>query len=87
MTINVKSSEQIDQETKDEMDMLKHGIADLFIDNEVEVEMAMSVLVTLFVITAKEMMHMSKEEAIKAITLAIELSYAEDEKENLQWLN
>lgn len=87
MTINVKSSEQIDQETKDEMDMLKHGIADLFIDNEVEVETAISVLVTLYVITAKEMMGMDKEEAIQAITTAIELSYAEDEKENLQWLN
>lgn len=87
MTINVKGSEQIDQETKDEMDMLKHGIADLFIDNEVEVETAISVLVTLYVITAKEMMGMSKEETIQAITTAIEMSYAQDEKEGLQWLN
>lgn len=87
MTVNVKNSSEIDDDTKEQMDMLKHGIADLFIDNEIEVEMAISVLVTLYVITAKEMMGMSKEEAIKAVSTAIELSYAEDERDELKWLN
>lgn len=87
MTLSVKSSNDIDDETKQEMDELKEGIADLFIEKEVETQMALSVLVTLYVITAKEMLDMTKEEAIKAVTTAIELCYAEDEREEVKWLN
>ena len=86
---NLKITDQ--DEMLDDVDKqivrLRAGIVDVLQGEKVEMKIALSVVATMYINIAKGMMDLPKEITLEAITQAIEMAYAEDEMEEVEWLN
>ena len=83
---------------RSQISRIKAQIADIFTEEEVRQDIALSVLATMYVVTCHRIIGMPKEIAIEAIKGAIEMQYSEDEQpddaemhfanmEKPKWLN
>lgn len=81
-----KVSREMSQEIAEQMMEAKSGVAEVFENLELDMDIALSVLATLYVLTAKNGMELTREEAIEGINMAINLSY-DDDMERPEWLN
>lgn len=81
-----KVSREMSQEIAEQMTEAKSGVAEVFENLELDMDIALSVLATLYVLTAKNGMELTREEAIEGINMAINLSY-DDDMERPEWLN
>ena len=73
--------EDIDPKIDEQIGRLKEKIADIFTEEQVRHDVALSVLATMYVVTCHRIIEMPKEIAIEAIKGAIEMQYAEDDEQ------
>ena len=85
--LSVKDQDEIDGEMDEQLTRLKSKLVDLLNEEKVKLQVALSLFATLYTQTAHDMMDLPKEIAIEAITGVIEMHYAEDEMEEVKWLN
>lgn len=85
--IRVKDQDELDGELDEQLTRLKGKLVDVMNEEKVKLQVALSLFATLYTQTAHDMMGLPKEIAIEAITGVIEMNYAEDETEEVRWLN
>lgn len=85
--IRVKDQDELDGELDEQLTRLKGKLVDVMNEEKVKLQVALSLFATLYTQTAHDMMGLPKEIAIEAITGVIEMHYAEDEMEEVRWLN
>ena len=85
--IRVKDQDELDGELDEQLTRLKGKLVDVMNEEKVKLQVALSLFATLYTQTAHDMMELPKEIAIEAITGVIEMHYAEDEMEEVRWLN
>lgn len=85
--IRITDSDEIPDELDNQIVRLRAGIVDVLQGEKVEIQVALSVVATMYINIAKGMMGMPKNITLEAITQAIEMAYAEDETEEVRWLN
>ena len=85
--IRITDNEEIPDELDKQIVRLRAGIVDVLQGEKVEMKIALSVIATMYINIAKGMMGMPKHITLEAITQAIEMAYAEDEMEDVEWLN
>ena len=73
--------EDIDPTLDEQIGRLKDKIADIFIDEQVRHDVALSVLATMYVVTCHRIIGMPKEIALEAIKGALEMQYAEQDEQ------
>ena len=80
--LRIKDEEEdIDPALDEQISRIKGAIADIFAEEEVRHDIALSVLATMYVVTCHRIIEMPKEIAIEAIKGAIEMQYAEDDEQ------
>lgn len=85
--LRIKDQDEIDSEIDEQLVRLKSKLIDVMNEEKVKLQVALSLFATLYTQTAHDMMGLPKEIAIEAITGVIEMNYAEDETEEVRWLN
>lgn len=85
--IRVKDQDELDGELDEQLTRLKGKLVDVMNEEKVKLQVALSLFATLYTQTAHDMMGLPKEIAIEAITGVIEMHYAENEMEEVRWLN
>ena len=85
--IRVKDQDELDGELDEQLTRLKGKLVDVMNEEKVKLQVALSLFATLYTQTAHDMMGLPKEIAIEAITGVTEMNYAEDETEEVRWLN
>ena len=85
--IRITDNDEIPDELDNQIVRLRSGIVDVLQGEKVEIQVALSVVATMYINIAKGMMDLPKEITLEAITQAIEMAYAEDEMEEVEWLN
>ena len=85
--IRVKDQDELDGELDEQLNRLKGKLVDVMNEEKVKLQVALSLFATLYTQTAHDMMELPKEIAIEAITGVIEMHYAENEMEEVRWLN
>lgn len=85
--IRITDNDEIPDELDKQIVRLRAGIVDVLQGEKVEMQVALSVVATMYINIAKGMMEMPKHITLEAITQAIEMAYAEDEMEDVEWLN
>ena len=97
--LRIKDEEEdIDPALDEQISRIKGAIADIFAEEEVRQDIALSVLATMYVVTCHRIIGMPKEIALEAIKGALEMQYSEDEQpddaemhfanmEKPKWLN
>ena len=78
--LRIKDEEEdIDPALDEQISRIKAQIADIFAEEEVRQDIALSVLATMYVVTCHRIIGMPKEIALEAIKGAIEMQYAEQD--------
>ncbi len=85
--LRIKDQDELDGELDEQLVRLKSKLIDVMNEEKVKLQVALSLFATLYTQTAHDMMGLPKEIAIEAITGVIEMNYAEDETEEVRWLN
>lgn len=85
--LKIKDQDELDGELDEQLVRLKGKLIDVMNEEKVKLQVALSLFATLYTQTAHDMMGLPKEIAIEAITGVIEMNYAEDETEEVRWLN
>lgn len=84
-------AEDIDPEIDAKMIRIKKKIIQILDEEELTLDMVLSLFATMYVLTAHRVMEMPIEVALEAITGALMMQYAEEEmakhKGDMQWLN
>jgi hypothetical protein len=73
--------EDLDPKLDEQIARIKSQIADIFTEEQVRHDVALSVLATMYVVTCHRIIEMPKEIALEAIRGAIEMQYAEDDEQ------
>ena len=73
--------EDLDPKLDEQIARVKSQIADIFTEEKVRHDVALSVLATMYVVTCHRIIEMPKEIALEAIRGAIEMQYAEDDEQ------
>lgn len=85
--VRISDKEEMTDEIDEQMSRLQDKLFDVMESEPVSLQVALSMFATFYVKTAKELMGMPKEVALEAIAGVIEMSYGEDEREEVKWLN
>ena len=73
--------EDLDPKLDEQISRIKSKIADIFTEEQVRHDVALSVLATMYVVTCHRIIEMPKEIALEAIKGAIDMQYAEGEEQ------
>lgn len=80
--LRIKDEEEdIDPALDEQISRIKGAIADIFAEEEVRQDIALSVLATMYVVTCHRIIGMPKEIALEAIKGALEMQYAEQDEQ------
>ena len=80
--LRIKDEEEdIDPALDEQISRIKGAIADIFTEEEVRHDVALSVLATMYVVTCHRIIGMPKEIALEAIKGALEMQYAEQDEQ------
>lgn len=80
--LRIKDEEEdIDPALDEQISRIKAQIADIFAEEEVRQDIALSVLATMYVVTCHRIIGMPKEIALEAIKGALEMQYAEQDEQ------
>lgn len=83
----IDQDEEMEDEIVEQMERIKRGFVKVLQKEDPDLQVIISVLASMYVTTACDMMELPKEIAINAIVGAIELRYSEDETGEGQCLN
>lgn len=81
--------EDLDPKVDEQVSRIKAKFADILNEEKCTMDVALSIMATMYVVTCHRMIGMPKEIALEAIKGAIEMQYAEDDDDRgeVQWLN
>lgn len=82
----------LDPKIETQINRIKAKFADILNEEKCTMDIALSIMATMYVVTCQRMAGVPKEIALEAITGAIEMQYAEDDDEEdnegeIKWLN